>query len=141
MIINCTHTLHPLVRTHSTEWNIMSLSWKWTCMYCVGDNDETSWSNYLNNGVPKFWIYWRLTLWVSVARQYTKKSYTDLTPDLREKWWWKYMPLKLFSIPTSPFRVTKSSNFKGETKHYAVKFKVVLACYARLRELTPGLLL
>ena len=47
-----------------------------------------------------------ITLWVSGARQYTKNSYRDLTPDLRQKWWWKYMPLKLFSNPTSPFRVT-----------------------------------
>ena len=46
------------------------------------------------------------SLWVSGARQYTKNSYRDLTPDLRQKWWWKYMPLKLFSNPTSPFRVT-----------------------------------
>ena len=46
------------------------------------------------------------TLWVSGARRYTKNSYRDLTPDLRQKWWWKYMPLKLFSNPTSPFRVT-----------------------------------
>ena len=56
----------------------------------------------------KCWQRWAicfLTLWVSGARQYTKNSYRDLTPDLRQKWWWKYMPLKSFLNPTSPFIV------------------------------------
>ena len=47
-----------------------------------------------------------ITIWVSGARQYTQKSYRDLSPNLIQKWWWKYMPLKLFSNPTSPFKVT-----------------------------------
>ena len=40
-----------------------------------------------------------------VLRNTQKNSYRDLTPDLRQKWWWKYMPLKSFLNPTSPFRV------------------------------------